>query len=410
MYSFSVKQADVVNSFLSDSNNFINILEGSVRSGKTYIANLSWVLYVMASPHTAFLISGESTDSLYRNVIKDVLTILGEKRAKYNKNARGGAQLIINANGVIKTCYCRGGSKSNDEGKIRGVTLGGWYADEITLHHKSFVHQALSRLSLVGSKALWTTNPDSPFHFVKTDYIDKANENNYGHWHFTLEDNNVLSPEYKENIKKAYSGVFYDRFIRGLWVLADGLIYDMFREDNIAKTENREYSEYFISSDYGIQNPNVYLLIGKCAKDNKWYVVDEYYWNAREQGRQKTDEEYYFDLVDFVGDRNVKTIILDPSASSMIACIRRHGRFVVKKGKNDVLKGIAFVSTMIKNKDLMINDCCKNLLKEMHSYTWDNNALERGKDSPVKEFDHCLDALRYFCYTILKGNNTGILK
>ena len=124
-YSFSPKQLDVIKSALKNDLGFINILEGSVRSGKTFSTNLAWTLFVINSPYDKFLMSGESTDSLYRNVIGDIIFILGEDRATYLDSAKGGAQLVINYNGKKKICYCRGGSKSNDEGKIRGITVAG---------------------------------------------------------------------------------------------------------------------------------------------------------------------------------------------------------------------------------------------------------------------------------------------
>lgn len=151
-YKYSEKQKDVIYKTINDQLGFINILEGSVRSGKTFITNLAWILFILNSPHNIFLMSGESTDSLYRNVIGGMISILGTSKASYQDSAKGGAQFVINYNGEKKICYCRGGSKANDEGKIRGITIGGWLADEITLHHETFVKQALSRMSLDGLK------------------------------------------------------------------------------------------------------------------------------------------------------------------------------------------------------------------------------------------------------------------
>lgn len=401
MYSYSPKQEEVVHSFLND-NSFINILEGSVRSGKTFIANFSWALYVLQSPYDAFLMSGESTDSLYRNAIKDIISILGEKRARYNENAKGGAQLIIYFNGMQKICYCRGGSKSNDEGKIRGATLGGWYADEITLHHKTFVNQALARLSLEGAKAIWTTNPDSPFHFIKKDYIDMAEQNGYNHWHFNLDDNLTLSESYKENIKKAYSGVFYDRFIKGLWVLADGIIYSMFNKDkNIVPTIERQYiGKKYVAVDYGTLNPTTFGLYAK-DREGIWYKVKEYHHSGRETKVQKTDEQYANDLEEFMNyDKDIE-VIVDPSASSFITALRNRGITVIQ-GNNDVLDGIRLVSVLIENGEILFNDCNTETFKELETYIWDEKASAKGDDIPVKENDHHLDGLRYFVATILK--------
>lgn len=409
VYNYSAKQIDVITKTISNDLGFINILEGSVRSGKTFIANLAWILYILNSPHNIFLMSGESTDSLYRNVIGDIIFILGKDKAIYQDSSKGGAQLVINFDGTTKICYCRGGSKSNDEGKIRGITIGGWYADEITLHNETFVKQALSRMSLEGAKAFWTTNPDSPFHYIKTEYIEKAEQNKYKHWHFTLDDNLSLNNEYKENIKNAYAGLFYDRFIKGMWVLSDGLVYDMFDKNiHIVETIEREYTQKYIAIDYGTQNPTTF---GMFAKDKgQWYMVKEYHHSGRKQKRQKTDSEYADDLEAFMNnDKNIQ-IIVDPSAASFIAELKKRG-LKVKQAKNDVLEGIRNVGNVLKNNLILFNDCNSETFKEFETYIWDEKASLKGEDKPVKENDHHLDGLRYFVNTVLlKKSGVSILK
>lgn len=319
---------------------------------------------------------------------------------------KGGAQLIIKHKGRKKICYCRGGSKANDEGKIRGMSIGGWLADEITLHHQNFVKQALSRMSLKGAKAIWTTNPDSPFHYIKTEYIDKASEKEYNHWHFSLEDNLSLDKSYKENLKKAYSGLFYDRFIKGLWVLADGLIYDMFKEEtHIVPTIERQYSQKYVAVDYGTQNPTTFGMFGKEIRTGQWYKIKEYHHSGRESKRQKTNEEYANDLLEFIENDKSIQVIVDPSASSFILSLKNRG-IRVKKAKNDVLEGIRTVATVLSNKEILFNDCCKETFKEFSTYIWDEVASLRGEDKPVKENDHHLDNLRYFVNTIMKRKSS----
>lgn len=403
-YKFSNKQKDVINKTLKNELGFINILEGSVRSGKTFIVNLAWTLFILNSPHDVFLMSGESTDSLYRNVIGDMIFILGRSRAVYQDSAKGGAQLIINYNGKTKICYCRGGSKANDEGKIRGITIGGWMADEITLHHESFVKQALSRMSLEGAKAFWTTNPDSPYHYIKTEYIDKAQEKGYYHLHFNLDDNLTLSEEYKKNIKNAYSGVFYQRFILGLWILAEGVIYDMFNKTiHVVPTMERKYTKKYISIDYGTQNPTTFGMYGK-DDIGQWYKIKEYHHSGREEKLQKTDVEYADDLEKFMDHDKSITVIVDPSAASFIAELRKR-EIKVRKAKNDVLEGIRNVGNALKNGLIFFNDCNIETFKEFETYIWDEKSSLKGEDKPVKENDHHMDNLRYFVNTILFRNN-----
>lgn len=447
---FSKKQLDVI----SNANAFINILEGAVRSGKTIAANVRWITHVAQSPHNEFLMSGESTDSLYRNVLKDIIAILGENNARYIKSGEGGAQLILNFNGQEKICYCRGAAKANDEGKIRGMTIGGWYADEITLHHQAFIKQAIARMSLEGSIALWTTNPDSPYNQIKLEYIDKAEEKNYRHWKFNLDDNNAISETYKENLRKSYSGVFYDRFIKGLWVLAEGVIYSMFNEDkHVVEDIEREYSERVIAVDYGTQNPTAFGIFRKIKGLDKWYKAKEYHHSGRESGIQKTDEEYAGEMEKFLfegvkdeletAEEKLKAavklmrknknseihrkmvvnlrkelrclehkyenlrktkIIIDPSAASFIAALKKRGLRVIK-ANNDVVNGIRRVSTAIKNGRLFICKSCKETIKEFGVYVWDEKAQLKGEDKPVKENDHHMDLIRYFVNTVLFNKN-----
>lgn len=404
-YKYSPKQKDVISKTLKGELGFINILEGAVRSGKTFITNLAWILFVMNSPHDKFLMSGESTDSLYRNIIGDIIFILGEDRADYQESAKGGAQLIIRFKGKTKICYCRGGSKANDEGKIRGITIGGWYADEITLHHESFVKQALARMSLEGAKSIWTTNPDAPEHFVNAEYIEKAEAKGYMHWHFILDDNLALSESYKEEIKKAYTGLFYKRFILGLWIMADGAIFDMWTERNEIKEEElpsalKSNAQRYISIDYGTTNPMVFLDIWDDG-DTLW-IIREYYYDSKEKMAQKTDKQYADDLIEFIGGEHPIAIILDPSAASFKAELRSRG-LRIKAADNEVMDGIRMTSSMIAQRKIkMVKNKCKKSIGDITSYVWDEKAKQRGEEKPLKTNDHAADALRYFVKTIIK--------
>ena len=401
IYNYSDKQKDVIKRLLNNEFGFINILEGSVRSGKTFISNLAWLIFILNSKNNIFLMSGESTDSLYRNVIGDIIFILGRKNAVYQDSAKGGAQLIVKTSNDIKICYCRGASKANDEGKIRGITIGGWYADEITLHNENFVKQVLSRMSLDGAKAIWTTNPDSPYHYIKTEYIEKAEEKNYRHWHFNLNDNLSLNSKFKEEIKKAYAGLFYQRFILGQWVLSDGVIYDMFDKNiHVVPTINRQYIEKWVSVDYGIQNPTTFGMFGKDI-NSQWYKIKEYHHSGREEKKQKTDCEYAEDLEKFLNyDKSIK-VIIDPSAASFIAELKKRG-IKIKRAVNNVLDGISKTASVLKNKEILFNDCCTKTFEEFNSYIWDEKASLRGEDKPIKENDHHMDNLRYFVMTGMK--------
>jgi PBSX family phage terminase large subunit len=290
------------------------------------------------------------------------------------------------------------------------VTLAGMFFDEVALMPQSFVNQATARCSVDGAKMWFNCNPAGPYHWFKLEYLDKLKEKNMLHLHFTMDDNLSLSERVKERYKRLYSGVFFKRYILGLWVLAEGIIYDMF-SDKIHKvlTIDRDYTQYYVSCDYGTQNPTTFSLWG--FFDGVWYKVKEYYYDGRKTGKQKTDEEYYQDLVEFVGDVSIRSIIIDPSAASFIATIKKHGKFTVKKAKNDVIEGIRNMATALRQSMVKFNDCCNETFREFSSYIWDEKAAQRGEDKPIKQNDHAMDADRYFVNTILfKGKSIQILR
>jgi PBSX family phage terminase large subunit len=208
-----------------------------------------------------------------------------------------------------------------------------------------------------------------------------------------------------------YSGVFYQRYILGLWVVAEGVIYDMF--DRVKHTI-KEFVDlitdiYYVSVDYGTQNATVFLLWCK-NRQGKWICIKEYYYSGRDETEQKTDAEYADDLKEFLGSIKPKAVIVDPSAASFIAELRKRG-YQIKKAKNDVLDGIRFVATLLNQELIAFSEECRNTILEFNSYIWDAKACERGEDKPIKQHDHAMDAVRYFCYTIIfKGNGISILK
>jgi len=409
---FSRKQLDVI----CNADAFINILEGSVRSGKTIASIVAWIDFVQRSPHRVFLMTGSTSDTLYRNVIEDIERILGKKRARYIKSAKGGARLNLKFRNpdypdkspkkyIEKICYCVGAHDERAEGRIRGMTVGGWYADEVTLYPESVVKQALNRMSLKGARAFWTTNPDSPYHPIKEDFIDKAAEKGYKTWHFDLDDNLALDEEYKENIKNAYSGLWYKRMILGLWVQAEGAVYDMWDEklntfvDSDLVPGFKRLARRYIAVDFGTQNATVFL---DCWDDGDVvWILDEYYYDGRKTGRQKENTEYADDLERFIGTDYPVYVIIDPSAASLKVTLRNRG-FRIKDADNDRHEGIRMMSTMIAKRKLRVHrERCKNFLKEINSYVWDEKAAKRGVEEPLKQNDHCMDAARYFVKTII---------
>jgi PBSX family phage terminase large subunit len=286
-----------------------------------------------------------------------------------------------------RTVYLEGANDSRSEGKIRGMTLQGAYVDEVTLIDRDFFTMLLSRLSEPKAKLFGSTNPDSPNHWLKTEYLDRKDDIDIYIEKYCIDDNTFLDPEYVKQIKAEYTGVFYDRFIVGDFVLAEGVIYPMY-QDALEEAPNTPVDVYRVSIDYGTQNAFAALLWEKHGK--VWYAVKEYYYSGRDTGLQKTDEEYGRDMDKFVDgiEGRIKCII-DPSAASFIALLRRKGgKYSVKPADNDVMDGIRETATaMITGKIKISPTKCPNLIKELQGYVWDDSADDR----PVKVNDHaCL--------------------
>lgn len=220
-----------------------------------------------------------------------------------------------------------------------------------------------------------------------------------------------LSEKIKERYRSMYTGVFYRRYILGLWAMAEGIIYDMFdtAKHVISNLSELTNANCYVSCDYGTQNATVFLLWCK-DRLGRWVCCREYYYSGRDEERQKTDTEYADDLEQWLDGIKPVKIVIDPSAASFIAELKKRG-YAIKKAKNDVLDGIRFVASLLNQGKIAISDQCPNTIKEFGSYIWDQKASERGEDKPVKQHDHAMDALRYFCYTIIrKPGSISILK
>lgn len=403
---FSNKQLKVLTWWMKDSpvaNKDILIADGSVRAGKTVAMSLSFVMWANETfDGENFALCGKTIGSLRRNVIKPLLKMLKSRGYKY-KEHRADNYITISKGKVSNDFYLFGGKDKASQDLIQGITLAGVLFDEVALMPQSFVNQATARCSVDGAKMWFNCNPEGPYHWFKVEYLDNLEYKNGIHLHFTMDDNLSLSEKVKERYKRMYSGIFYKRYILGLWCLAEGVIYDMFNEDfHKVKTVHRKYEKYYVSIDYGTQNATVFLLWGLC--EGKWYIVKEYYYSGRDKSLQKTDIQYSKDLKDFLGDIVPVKIIIDPSAASFIAQLRSDGFEQIRKAKNDILDGIRTVASALSLDMFRVNDCCKETIKEFVSYVWDTKKISIGIEEPLKDKDHCMDAMRYFIYTILKHN------
>lgn len=377
------------------------IADGAIRSGKTISMSLSFVMWAMFTfDNQNFGMAGKTIGSFRRNVLFWLKLMLFARGYKF-KDHRADNLLEVSKGSITNFFYIFGGKDERSQDLIQGITLAGMFFDEVALMPESFVNQATGRLSVDGSKMWFNCNPDGPYHWFKLNWIDKQSEKRLLYLHFTMDDNLSLSERIKARYRSMYSGVFYKRYILGLWTVAEGIIYDMFdmAKHVYGKLNELIFGENYISIDYGTQNATVFLLWQK-GKDGIWYCTKEFYYSGRDNKKQKTDKEFADELVKFVDDIKLKEIIVDPSAASFIAELRQRG-FKIRKAKNDVIDGIRFVGTMLNEEKILFSESCTNTLKEFNSYIWDVKATDRGEDKPVKTNDHAMDAVRYFVYTII---------
>lgn len=374
------------------------VCDGSIRSGKTVCMTVGFILWSMATFNgQKFALCGKTIESLRRNVILNLRDWVPPDLKIVEKRA-GNELIISDGTGRENAYFLFGGRDESSYMLIQGITLAGVLLDEVALQPQSFVEQALARCSVEGSKFWFNCNPAGPEHWFYKNWVegDKPKEKNALHLHFTMGDNLALPQKIRERYENMYSGVFYDRYIRGLWVVAEGLIYTMFNKDfHVVPAEPRPYDKYYISCDYGTINPTSMGLWGRTA--GKWYRIWEYYFDSRKEGRQRTDEEHYAELEKLAGDCHISSVIVDPSAASFIEVIRRHGRFRVEKASNAVLDGIRDVATRLQCGDIFFNSCCTDCIREFGLYRWDEKA---PADRPIKENDHAMDDVRYFVHKV----------
>lgn len=369
------------------------ICDGAVRSGKTSIMMVAFIDWAMREfSGQRFGICGKTVDSATKNIIVPYISMYYAKQ-RYTLRWRRADKVLEVRRGYTKNYFeVFGGKDESSFALIQGRTLAGVLLDEVALMPESFVNQALARCSVDGAKLWFSCNPGSPQHWFYTEWIRKHKERNALYLHFSMTDNPSLSEKTLARYQSMYSGVFYQRYVEGKWVAAEGLIYTMFNKDyHVVPSIHRNYEEYIISCDYGTLNPTSAGLWGLC--NGKWYRVREYYYDGRKELRQRTDEEHYTAIEELAGELSIRKIIVDPSAASFIEVIRRHGRFMVEQASNRVIDGIRDVATRLNTGDIFICDCCKDCIREFGLYRWDEKAAE---DRPLKTDDHTMDDTRYF--------------
>lgn len=378
------------------------LCDGAVRSGKTLCLGLSFALWAMARfDRQQFALCGKTVESVRRNLLSSVLPLLAELGFTWQEKVSRN-RLTLRLGGRENTFFLFGGRDESSAGLIQGITLAGVLLDEVALMPRSFVEQACARCSVSGAKFWFSCNPEGPGHWFYREWVCRAEEKRALYLHFTMADNPSLSARVRARYESMYSGIFYRRFVLGEWTAAEGRIYDFYAPGEYAQEAPAEpWERLRVSVDYGTVNPTSMGLWA--LKDGVWYRVDEYYYDSRTEGRQKTDEEYVDALEELTRGRRIERVIVDPSAASFIETLRRRG-FRVMRANNAVADGLRVTADLLKKRRLVICRSCKDCLREMESYEWVNDGS--GHDVPRKENDHAMDEMRYFAMSVAAGHGT----
>nr|DAP66182.1 MAG TPA: large terminase [Caudoviricetes sp.] len=376
--------------FARYANHRWNFKGGATRSGKTYL-DFKWIIPLRirerAGKDGLAVILGVTKSTIERNVLEPMRNLYGDKLV--------GTISSDNTAWIFgEKCYCLGAEKVSQVSKIRGASIKYCYGDEVADWSEEVFALLKSRLDKEYSCFDGTYNPQYPNHWLKK-FLD-SNADIFSQV-YTIDDNPFLPPSFVENLKKEYAGtVFYDRYILGKWTLAEGLVYPMFGDSCIVQ-DIPDTGDYYISIDYGTHNPFSAGLW--CVTKTEAVRIGEYYYCGREERKEKTPEEYYSEVKRLAGGRDIKCLIVDPSADAFIATVKKHHEFKVRGAVNDVLPGIQTTAEMIASGKLKIHESCEDAIREFGLYRWDEKA---ESDRVVKENDHAMDEIRYMVMTVLK--------
>lgn len=367
-----------------------NFKGGATRSGKTYL-DFRWIIPIRIRERIGkdglAVILGVTKSTIERNVLEPMRNLYGDMLV--------GTISSDNTAWIFgEKCYCLGAEKVSQVSKIRGASIKYCYGDEVADWSEEVFALLKSRLDKEYSCFDGTFNPQYPDHWLKK-FLD-SNADIFSQT-YTIDDNPFLPESFKENLKKEYEGtVYYDRYILGLWVRAEGLVYPMFGDGCITQ-DTPDTGDYYISIDYGTLNPfsaGLWCVGKKCA-----VRIAEIYYSGREEKKQKTDEEYCDMVERLAGDKPIRAVVVDPSAASFIEALRRRSGFKVRHADNDVMNGIRTVSDFLRNGKIKIHESCENTIREFGLYRWDEKS---ESDRVVKENDHAMDEVRYMAMTVLK--------
>jgi PBSX family phage terminase large subunit len=389
-----------------------NIWEGAVRSGKTVGSTFRWMQYVRQGPGGNLAMIGKTERTLKRNVIDPMIDLLGSKRCRY---MAGSGELYL----FGRRIYTAGANDARAVEKIQGLTLAGAYGDEVAVWPEELWNMLGTRLSVPGAQFFGTCNPAGPVHWLKV-LLDRASlwlahdgtvstgqdsdPLDLHRFSFTLDDNLHLSPDFVASLKQQYMGLFFKRYIQGLWVPAEGAVWDMFDQDRHVVSELPAITRWIsVGIDHGTRNPFHAVILG-LGTDRKLHIVRDWRWDSARQRRQLSDAEYSREVRQWLATVPIPTTalrgvtpertVVDPSAAGFRVQLHQDGLPSIL-ADNAVLPGIRTLSTLYALNLLDIHESCTELIRETLGYSWDDKAAAKGLDEPLKVADHGPDAKRY---------------
>lgn len=386
--------------FLEADDKRLNFLEGSIRSGKTYISLWKWALFVADAPKDyEFLMAGKTITSLRRNCLAPLQKLVGKKNFTYSLSLKEGVLFG-------RRIWLEGANDERSEGKIQGMTLGGAYCDEFTLFPESFITMLLGRLSLAGARLYATMNPEYPKHYVKVRYIDNKSLDSTS-WKFMLDDNIFLPEDYKANLKKEYAGtVFYKRFIDGEWCQAEGVVYPTAasRPDAILIQKippGEIITHAVIGVDYGgNKSADAFVAMG-FGKHGRVYALDE-----EKVGGIKSPTVLEARFIAFLrrvmAKYKVYEAFVDSAEQTLKAgfeeaVVREKIPIDIRNAKKGpIVDRIRLVNILIARGKFKVLPTCPNVLEALRGAVWDekkakDTRLDDGKTSDID----VLDAMEY---------------
>ena len=387
---------------VSSENDFV-IADGSIRSGKTIaciIGFLTWSQEMFEGE--SFILAGKTMGALKKNVVRPMLQILEAWGWSYTYIRSGtDARIEIGSN----VYYLYGANTEATQDALQGLTAAGAYLDEAALFPRSFIDQAIGRCSVDGWKVWMNCNPEGPHVYIKEEFIDKATEKRVYRLHFVMDDNLTLSVDRKEAYRRAWSpgSVFYKRFILGLWVAADGLIYQQFA-DNVKQylvdpkwLEENEIIYATIGVDFGgTKSAHSFTLTGFTRGYKQVVVLDEYYCKKRINPKQLQD-----DFIDFVRRAQSKYKVYEAYCDSAeqtliagleMACVQARVGIEIKNAiKGSINDRIAFYNSLIAQNRWKIMSHCKHIIEAFENACYD----EKKKNMDVLMNVDSLDSTEY---------------